>query len=78
MLAALQPIHHIDLVVTSLEDSLAFYRGVLRPLGYLHESSITGERGERVVYIGHVSHGGSVGLRERLAGLEGPPGAGRA
>ncbi|MEA2319792.1 MAG: glyoxylase family protein [Solirubrobacteraceae bacterium] len=65
MLRPVHPVHHIDLVVTALDDSLAFYRGVLEPLGYVREVSVTGERGERVVYIGHVSHSGAVGLRER-------------
>jgi catechol 2,3-dioxygenase-like lactoylglutathione lyase family enzyme len=43
---------HIDLVVSDLERSLAFYRGLLRPLGWTHEGEIEGERGERVVYLG--------------------------
>jgi glyoxylase I family protein len=57
------PIHHIDLVVASMERSLPFYRDLLRPLGYVHEGPITGERGEPVVYLGHVSHDASIGLR---------------
>jgi catechol 2,3-dioxygenase-like lactoylglutathione lyase family enzyme len=39
-------IHHLDLVVSSLERSLTFYRGLLGPLGYVREGSIRGERGE--------------------------------
>ena len=58
------PLHHIDLVVSSMERSLPFYRELLRPLGYVHEGPITGERGEVVVYIGHDSHDASIGLRE--------------
>lgn len=58
------PVHHIDLVVSSMERSLPFYRELLRPLGYVHEGPITGERGEPVVYLGHVSHDASIGLRE--------------
>jgi glyoxylase I family protein len=57
------PVHHIDLVVSSMERSLPFYRELLRPLGYVHEGPITGERGEPVVYLGHVSHDASIGLR---------------
>ena len=57
------PVHHIDLVVSSMERSLPFYRELLRPLGYVHEGPITGERGEQVVYIGHASHDASIGLR---------------
>jgi glyoxylase I family protein len=44
-------VDHLDLVVSDLERSLAFYRGLLRPLGYERESVIVGERGERVVYL---------------------------
>jgi catechol 2,3-dioxygenase-like lactoylglutathione lyase family enzyme len=61
----MQSVHHIDLVVSSLERSLAFYRGLLGPLGYVREGDITGERGERVVYLNHIAGGGAVGLRER-------------
>ncbi len=43
---------HIDLVVSDLDRSLAFYRGLLGPLGWTHEGEIVGERGERVVYLG--------------------------
>ncbi len=45
-------IDHLDLVVSDLERSLAFYRGLLEPLGYVRASEIAGERGERVVYVG--------------------------
>jgi glyoxylase I family protein len=45
-------IHHVDLVVSSIERSLAFYRSLLLPLGYVGSSEIEGERGERVVYLG--------------------------
>jgi catechol 2,3-dioxygenase-like lactoylglutathione lyase family enzyme len=58
------PIDHLDLVVTSLEHSLAFYRGLLEPLGYVRTSEIEGERGERVVYVGREGGMGSVSLRE--------------
>jgi len=60
----IEAIDHLDLVVTSLERSLAFYRELLRPLGYVRESPIEGERGERVVYLGRVGGYGSVSLRE--------------
>jgi glyoxylase I family protein len=58
------PIDHLDLVVTSLDRSLSFYRGLLEPLGYVRTSEIDGERGERVVYVGRVGGMGSVSLRE--------------
>ena len=57
-------IDHLDLVVTSLERSLEFYRGLLEPLGYVRLSEIEGERGERVVYVGRIGGIGSVSLRE--------------
>jgi glyoxylase I family protein len=61
-------IDHVDLVVRDLERSLAFYRGLLAPLGYTRESPITGERGERVVYVSHPDDD-AIGLRESRSGL---------
>jgi catechol 2,3-dioxygenase-like lactoylglutathione lyase family enzyme len=58
----MRPVDHLDLVVTDLERSLAFYNGLLEPLGFTRNSEIEGERGERVVYIGG-SGGASVSLR---------------
>lgn len=61
-------VDHLDLVVSSLARSLPVYRGLLGPLGYVSETAIKGERGERVVYL---SRSGAVpiGLREaRSAG----------
>ena len=59
-------IHHLDLVVTSLERSLPFYRDLL---GWTDVGEIVGERGERVVYIWKPARGGggvsSLGLREK-------------
>ena len=57
-------IHHLDLVVSDLERSLAFYRELLAPLGYVRDGPIRGERGERVVYLGHIAEHTAVGLRE--------------
>ena len=59
----MEAIDHLDLVVTDLERSLAFYTDLLRPLGYGRRSEIEGERGERVVYVGRVGGYGSVSLR---------------
>jgi glyoxylase I family protein len=53
-------INHVDLVVTSLERSLPFYRELLALLGHDGEATIEGERGERVHYLD-----GGLGLRER-------------
>jgi glyoxylase I family protein len=58
-------VDHIDLVVSSLERSLAFYRGFLGRLGYVREGRIRGERGEPVVYLNRLGGPGSLGLRER-------------
>jgi len=58
---------HIDLVVTSLDSSLPFYRQLLGPLGFDDEGEIEGERGERVVYLGGNSTPFSLGLREAQA-----------
>jgi len=58
------PIDHLDLVVTDLARSLAFYKGLLEPLGYVRESPIVGERGEHVLYLGHATSNGSVSLRQ--------------
>jgi glyoxylase I family protein len=68
-----EAIDHLDLVVSHLERSLEFYRGLLAPLGYLRESTITGERGERVVYLGRAGGGGSIGLRERQSDARAVP-----
>lgn len=60
---SVRPVDHLDLVVSDLERSLAFYNGLLEPLGFVRNREIVGERGERVVYIGG-SGGASVSLRE--------------
>jgi glyoxylase I family protein len=62
-------IDHLDLVVSSLERSLPFYRGLLAPLGYDRQGEIEGERGERVVYVQGPGERASIGLRERRADL---------
>lgn len=59
----MEAIDHLDLVVSDLDRSLAFYRGLLRPLGYVRETPIEGERGEHVVYFGRVGGFGSISLR---------------
>lgn len=60
----MDPVDHLDLVVTSLERSLDFYRGLLGPLGYARTSEIVGERGERVVYLGSEAGRPSISFRE--------------
>lgn len=69
----MEGIDHLDLVVTDLGRSREFYRDLLAPLGYVRESRITGERGERVTYLGRADAGGSIGLRERQSDAHGVP-----
>ena len=55
-------VHHVDLVVSTLERSLPFYRDLLGPLGYHRVSQVEGERGETIYYL--IGPATSVGLRE--------------
>ena len=55
-------VQHIDLVVSSIERSLPFYRELLAPLGYHRISEMVGERGEGIWYIS--GPGVAIGLRE--------------
>ena len=55
-------VHHVDLVVSSIERSLPFYSDLLGPLGYTRVGEVEGERGETIWYLtGAETH---VGLRE--------------
>jgi glyoxylase I family protein len=71
---AARGIGHLDLVVSSLERSLGFYRGLLGPLGYTRVREIVGERGETVHYLSISGcFEGSLGLREaRSAAADAP------
>jgi len=55
-------VHHVDLVVSSIDRSLPFYRDLLGPLGYHRIGEVEGERGETIYYFSGA--GASVGLRE--------------
>ena len=55
-------VHHVDLVVSSIERSLPFYRDLLAPLGFHRISEVEGERGETIWYFN--GRGASIGLRE--------------
>ena len=55
-------VHHVDLVVSSIERSLPFYRDLLGPLGYHRISEVEGERGESIWYLG--GPGTGIGLRQ--------------
>jgi glyoxylase I family protein len=63
-------VHHVDLVVSSIERSLPFYRELLGPMGWhgLHE--VEGERGETIYYL--TGLGSSIGLREAQSESAGP------
>jgi glyoxylase I family protein len=55
-------VHHVDLVVSSIQRSLPFYRDLLGPLGWHRISEVEGERGETIWYLG--GPGTGIGLRE--------------
>jgi catechol 2,3-dioxygenase-like lactoylglutathione lyase family enzyme len=55
-------VHHVDLVVSSIERSLPFYTELLGPLGFHRVSEVEGERGETIWYLS--GRGSAVGLRE--------------
>lgn len=62
-------IHHIDLVVSSIERSLSFYRELLGPLGWHRVSEVEGERGETIWYLS----GAGCALGLRAAQSDSPP-----
>jgi glyoxylase I family protein len=55
-------VHHVDLVVSSIERSLPFYSDLLGPLGYHSIGEVEGERGETIWYL--TGPGTAIGLRE--------------
>ena len=55
-------VHHVDLVVSSIERSLPFYRELLGPIGWTSVNEVRGERGETIWYLS--GPGSSVGVRE--------------
>ena len=57
-------IHHVDLAVTDVERSLAFYLGLLGPLGWVEEVRYPTYRGsEEVVYLRDPTTAVAIGLR---------------
>jgi glyoxylase I family protein len=68
-----EAIDHLDLVVSDLDRSLAFYSDLLGPLGYIHQSPIEGERGEKVVYVGRPGGFGSLSIRQKQSDAHGVP-----
>ena len=63
-------VHHVDLVVSSIERSLTFYRELLAPLGFHRVGEVEGERGETIWYLS--GPGSSIGLREAQSEREQP------
>ena len=63
-------IHHVDLVVSSIERSLPFYRDLLGPLGWHGVTEVQGERDETIWYLW--GPGSSLGVREALSPREAP------
>jgi glyoxylase I family protein len=63
-------VHHVDLVVSSIERSLSFYRDLLGPLGWHRISEVAGERGETIWYLG--GPGTGIGLRAAQSQREQP------
>ena len=59
---SLSGVHHVDLIVSSIERSLPFYRDLLAPLGYHRIGEVEGERGETIWYLSGPEV--SLGLRE--------------
>ena len=65
---------HVDLVVSSIERSLPFYRELLAPLGWTRLSEVRGERGETIHYISVEGTGvAALGLREKQSDAHGAP-----
>jgi catechol 2,3-dioxygenase-like lactoylglutathione lyase family enzyme len=63
-------VHHVDLVVSSIERSLPFYRELLGPLGWHGVHEVEGERGETIFYLW--GPGSTIGLRQALTPSDEP------
>jgi glyoxylase I family protein len=61
---------HVDLVVSSIERSLPFYRELLAPLGFHRIGEVEGERGETIWYLSGAAS--AIGLREAQTPSEAP------
>ena len=61
---------HVDLVVSSIERSLPFYRELLAPLGFHRIGEVEGERGETIWYLSGAAS--ALGLREAQTPSQGP------
>ncbi len=63
-------VQHVDLVVSSIERSLPFYRDLLAPLGFHRIGEVEGERGETIWYLSGAAS--AIGLREAQTPSERP------
>ena len=63
-------VQHVDLVVSSIERSLPFYRELLAPLGFHRIGEVQGERGETIWYLSGAAS--ALGLREAQTPSQGP------
>ncbi len=67
-------ISHVDLVVSSIERSLPFYRGLLEPIGWSGLREVGGEQGETIHYLSVEGPGvAALGLREKRSDAHGVP-----
>jgi glyoxylase I family protein len=66
-------VDHVDLVVSSIDRSLPFYRDLLAPLGWVGVVQQQGERGETIHYLYGPDWGGSLGLRESQSETDDSP-----
>jgi glyoxylase I family protein len=65
---------HVDLVVSSIERSLPFYRDLLAPIGWTGLRQVPGEHGETITYISAPGAGvAALGLREKQSDAHGVP-----
>jgi glyoxylase I family protein len=67
-------LRHVDIVVSSMERSLVFYKQLLAILGWTAEHTIQGERGELLTYIAGPGGfaNGAIGIRQRQPTHEQP------
>jgi catechol 2,3-dioxygenase-like lactoylglutathione lyase family enzyme len=67
-------ISHVDLVVSSIEQSLPFYRELLKPIGWSGPRELRGERGETIYYLSVEGPGvAALGLREKQSDAHAVP-----
>ncbi len=70
----LPKVSHVDLVVSSIERSLPFYRDLLKPIGWTGLRKLRGERGETIWYLSVAGAGvAALGLREKQSDAHAVP-----